>query len=554
MKRAFYDFSVSPYSWDFLSFLLCAKSYGAEQIVFVPGKRVLQRPDGSTYEFQKCDELEQKRRLSNLLLPLCKDAVICLTREDAAKLITDDIFPPNYTVENPTIAHMLGHVMQLTNFDPIAAPDLVDDAKAELGVAPVVIVIRETQKAERNSDIAEWLKAADWMRSNGMNVWFVPDTSNIDRDFGDFNVCKRAAIDVRYRIAVSQVAGLTLGVANGPLMISVYSRRPVMMFKPMNEAFWETSADYWIKQGIPPGSQIPWFTPEQRIIWEGSDTAENIIANVKKWLEVKGGGEWGEQALPAFPVYGAMKNDERHEQIKHALSLGYPKLKRRGKFRAAPCSIVGYGPSLNNTWQNIKGPIVTVSGAHDFLIEKGVIPNYHVECDPREHKAEFLKKPHKDVHYLIASCVHPKVWEQLKGHKVTLWHLHNGPGSTESIQSLDPGADMVGGGTTAGLRAMEVMARKGFRRFMLHGMDCSFAGDEKNAVRHAGAHSGKRQSMLKVRCGARYFLTSPQMVDAANWLLKMLSEYDIEVQLFGDGLQQQMVREAMKDYRQKQAA
>lgn len=101
---------------------------------------------------------------------------------------------------------------------------------------------------------------------------------------------------------------------------------------------------------------------------------------------------------------------------------------------------------------------------------------------------------------------------------------------------------------------MEVMARKGFRRFMLHGMDCSFAGDEKNAVRHAGAHSGKRQSMLKVRCGSRYFLTSPQMVDAANWLLKMLSEYDIEVQLFGDGLQQQMVREAMKDYRQKQAA
>ena len=555
MKRAFYDFAVSPYSYDFMHFLLCAKAAGAQQVVFVPGKRIVKRSDGSVVEFQKLDEGEQRYRLHNLLAPLCKDPIICLTREDAAKLVTDDCFPPGYTVERPIPCHLMADVMRLTTFEAIGAPDLIDAAKAELGEHPFVITIRETQKATRNSDIDAWITAAKWMRDKGLNVWFIPDTANLDRDFDGFPSCKRAATDVRYRIAVMQIAALTMGVNNGPLAINTFSHRPLLAFKMNNEDYYETSADFWLKLGIPPGSQPPWFSKLQRYIWENDDSAPKIIETVQKWLSVRDGtAEWGEQALPAFPIYGAMKNEERAEQIKYALSLGYPKLTKRDKFRQAPMSIVGYGPSLAQTWEQIQRPILTVGGAHDFLIERGIVPDYHVDCDPREHKAEFLKNPHKGVHYLIASCVHRKVWDQLKGHKVTLWHLHNGPGSTESLQELDPGCDMIGGGTTAGLRAMEVAGRLGFRRFMLHGFDCSFVGEPENAVRHAGVHYGKKQTMLKVRCGDRFFLTSPQMVDAAQWLLRMLSDYDIEVQLFGDGLQQHMVREAMKEFRLKQAA
>ena len=54
-----------------------------------------------------------------------------------------------------------------------------------------------------------------------------------------------------------------------------------------------------------------------------------------------------------------------------------------------PASIVCYGPSLIDTWEDIKlekeagNFIVTVSGAHDFLIERGIIPDVHIECDPR---------------------------------------------------------------------------------------------------------------------------------------------------------------------------
>jgi len=70
-------------------------------------------------------------------------------------------------------------------------------------------------------------------------------------------------------------------------------------------------------------------------------------------------------------------------------------LKKRGKFNDKWASIVCYGPSLADTWKVIKRPIVTVSGAHDYLVDRGIVPDFHVDCDPRAHKARMLKKPQK---------------------------------------------------------------------------------------------------------------------------------------------------------------
>ena len=90
---------------------------------------------------------------------------------------------------------------------------------------------------------------------------------------------------------------------------------------------------------------------------------------------------------------GVMTNAERHDQMEKSLHL--PLLKKRDKFNDRWVSIVCYGPSLLDTWKTIKRPMVTVSGAHDFLVDKGITPDWHIDCDPREHKAKMLKKPQK---------------------------------------------------------------------------------------------------------------------------------------------------------------
>src|SRR6266446_2438816 len=50
-----------------------------------------------------------------------------------------------------------------------------------------------------------------------------------------------------------------------------------------------------------------------------------------------------------------------------------------------PIAIVCFGPSLNDTWEKIRDfkYIMTCSGAHKFLIDRGIIPTWHAEVDPR---------------------------------------------------------------------------------------------------------------------------------------------------------------------------
>jgi hypothetical protein len=161
-----------------------------------------------------------------------------------------------------------------------------------------------------------------------------------------------------------------------------------------------------------------------------------------------------------------------------------------------------------------------------------------VDCDPRSHKAQMLRKPQKNTKYLMASVCHPDFWETLKGKNVKVWHLVNG-NDLETVawvaQHHPEGMEsLIGGGSSVGMRAMNVSAALGFRRFDIHGMDCSFV---KN--RHAGAHTGKDQVKIMVRVGLRTFQTTQQMLQAAIEMENFIETQDAEVVFFGDGLMQE---------------
>ncbi len=76
-RRAFYDFSVSPYSYDFLAFICMARAAGCTETVFVPGER----------SYQKCSPEERAFRLENLLVPLARmsgSVHVCESRDEAS--------------------------------------------------------------------------------------------------------------------------------------------------------------------------------------------------------------------------------------------------------------------------------------------------------------------------------------------------------------------------------------------------------------------------------------------------------------------------------------
>ena len=64
--------------------------------------------------------------------------------------------------------------------------------------------------------------------------------------------------------------------------------------------------------------------------------------------------------------------------------------------RTDPIALVCYGPSLNDTWEEIRKfkYVMTCSGSHKFMIDRGIIPRWQVEVDPRAHKVTLMGPPH----------------------------------------------------------------------------------------------------------------------------------------------------------------
>jgi hypothetical protein len=212
-------------------------------------------------------------------------------------------------------------------------------------------------------------------------------------------------------------------------------------------------------------------------------------------------------------------------------------------------SVCGFGPSLADTWREIKGRVMTTSGAHDFLIGKGVIPKYHVETDPREHKVNFVRNSHPDVTYLINSQCHPKMFEMLlaAGRRVLMWHGFTDDDAEAQIalmESLEPGARLMAGGTNAGMRAIVAARELGYTRFYLHGMDCCYRGEEQ----WAGEHFTKKCYPVKIEVEGRVFETSEQMMQSTDDFfntLHMLSGCSFKI--YGDGLLEARMQMFMRD-------
>jgi len=239
-------------------------------------------------------------------------------------------------------------------------------------------------------------------------------------------------------------------------------------------------------------------------------------------------------------IEGVLPNDIRHDQMAKAIKR-FPMMKKKHHWSSRWLSIACYGPSLADTWHEIQGPLMTVSGAHDFMVSRGTIPDWHVDCDPREHKVRMLKQPQDATKYLMASCCHTAFWNALKGRNVKLWHLVNGDDliTPKWIRENHPEgiAAMLGGGSTVGMRALEVGAALGFRRFKFYGMDCSFEYST-----HAGAHLGKRQDEIMVQVGGTKYRTSPQLLQQAQEMERFILSQNADLEFHGNGLMQHTAR------------
>jgi uncharacterized Rossmann fold enzyme len=234
----------------------------------------------------------------------------------------------------------------------------------------------------------------------------------------------------------------------------------------------------------------------------------------------------------------------RDEQIKIAIQ----RVKERvqpGERRDEPVAVVGFGPSLNDTWEQVRNFkfIISCSGAHKFLVDRGIIPTHHVEVDPRKHKVHLIGQPQAGTEYLIASTCHPDVFKHLEGFNVKLWHVFDA--SEDGKRLLPPGEWALTGGCDVGMRAMSLAAFLGFRELHCFGID----GNARDAKKHAADHPNALQNFAEAEYpegSGKMWLTNAGMLEAARQIWHELDVLPaVNATFYGDGLIQTMA----KDYK-----
>jgi hypothetical protein len=242
-------------------------------------------------------------------------------------------------------------------------------------------------------------------------------------------------------------------------------------------------------------------------------------------------------------VQAAGTPEELVSNIKSALGRGLPELTLAPIKHDGTLVLVASGWSMPNFIAEIKAhkaagkPIVAIKAAHDFLCDNGVIPDMWVNLDPRD-RTNGIQKANDTTLYLVASRCPPVTFDYLEGKKVMLWHSWaEGP----EYDAIGPGKLAVGGGTTSGLRAINIGWCLGFRKFIMYGYDsCNRADGVK---RFTGDMTGNTVDVWVGGPTGKKFTCNMAMAQQANEFQKLFEVMgDITLDVKGPGLIAEIMR------------
>jgi hypothetical protein len=218
-----------------------------------------------------------------------------------------------------------------------------------------------------------------------------------------------------------------------------------------------------------------------------------------------------------------------------------------------PVMILAGGPSMAQYEEEIYNrrargeKLITVNGAYNWCMARGIIPSAQIMVDSREFNKRFVEPIHPDVRYLLASQCHPSTFDRVPAEQVTLWHSAASPEAIEAIEPLYKGTSRpffpVIGGSTVMLRALPLMVLLGYSKFEIFGFDSCLMGDKHHAYPQP---ENDGQSVVQVLCNGRAFDCNTWQASQAQEFLDLmgLMAEHVELNVRGDGLIAWMIQTA----------
>lgn len=196
-------------------------------------------------------------------------------------------------------------------------------------------------------------------------------------------------------------------------------------------------------------------------------------------------------------------------------------------------SLCGSAPSFKQSYHQVKGDVYACNAAHDFLIERGIVPKYAMLWDAAELMTG-MAKPNKDVKYLIASRCHESLFEQFSNSDVVVWHAEGDACLEDLLVKYNRREPMIGGGSAAVVRAMFVAFAMGYRKMHLFGVDGSFSEDETHVRK-----SLVDEPDMQVYVEGKWFRTASwAALQAEDFKLiaPALRDAGTKITIYGDGM------------------
>lgn len=232
---ALYDLSERPASFDFITFLATAKTYGADHVRFVLGKWKPKNYDNP------------QERFKSIVEPAVK------------------LWGLNYSVgsrDGEQFSHFFHKCIA-------AYKEKGRIEKIPYSVEPkdyITITLRKSRNPERDSKEAEWMKFKERCKEKVIVI----------RDY------EERPLDLEDRMKLYAGAKMNLMVINGPLTLCIHSDAPYISMRTIGcERSGSTSPEHMERIGITPGFQFPWANPNQRLSYL-DDTCENIEAEYQR--------------------------------------------------------------------------------------------------------------------------------------------------------------------------------------------------------------------------------------------------------------------------------
>ena len=242
-------------------------------------------------------------------------------------------------------------------------------------------------------------------------------------------------------------------------------------------------------------------------------------------------------------VQAAGTEAELCSNIRSALARGFQEMTLAPTKHDGNMVLVASGWSMPDFVEEIRAhrkagrPIVAIKAAHDFLCENGIEPDLWVNLDPRD-RTSGIQRLNDHTVYMPASRCPPSTFDYLKGRRVLLWHSW-APGP--EMEAIGPGKLAIGGGTTSGLRAINIGYCLGYRNFTLYGYDsCNRADGLK---RFTGEYTGPTIDIWVGGATGKKFNCNMAMAQQANEFQKLFEVMgDIRVDVKGPGLIAEIMR------------